>query len=78
MDNWDELQDALEELDDGDKDLLKDHFNACVEDEEDLGDLLFGEKEDFENRVKFLDEKPQAKFAAALEQEELIELDLTK
>ena len=38
------------------QDALKDHFNSLIDDEQDLGDILFGSNDGFESRIKFLDD----------------------
>ena len=73
--SWDELESELAKLDKEDNDLLRGHFNECVEGEDDLGDILFGNREDFITRIDLLDEEPYEEFAAALEKEELIIID---
>ena len=49
---WDELRTAIEALPETERDALKSHFNDLIEDEDDLGDHLFGDMEDAEARFK--------------------------
>ena len=47
--NWGELEKAINDLEEGEKDELKDHFEAAVPG---LGEVLFGgEFEEFENKI---------------------------
>ena len=54
-DSWDELQDVFDQLDDDEKDQVRFHFNDFIPGEGDLGDILFGSKEEFDARVGYLD-----------------------
>ena len=54
VDAWDDLQEKVEALKEGDKEKIEEYFNALIEDEDDLGTALFGTAEDFDSRVKFL------------------------
>ena len=56
FENWDELRQMLEEKPEDEQEAIKDHFNRLIEDEDDLGDQLFGDADDFESRIKFLDD----------------------
>lgn len=47
VNNWDELQEALDNLEENDRDAIKEHFNKCVDGEDDLGEILFGDVKDF-------------------------------
>ena len=59
MDAWDDLQTAIGKLTPEQKTELENHFNEFLEGEDDLGTILFGSPEDFESRVKFLDDENQ-------------------
>ena len=50
-DEWEGLNQALNELPEGEQAAMKDHFNELIEDQGELGDLLFGEWEDFKSTV---------------------------
>ena len=71
---WGEVQTALSKLSDGERDDIKKHFNEYVENEDDLGDSLFGSAEDFDSRVKFLDDEVQKKFTDELVAQGIIDL----
>ena len=51
--SWDALKDALDGLSAEDEQEMKDHFNNLIEgdDTEDLGDVLFGDLSDFEQKM---------------------------
>ena len=70
-DNWDEIQGALEEQ----RYEIIDHFNGLIEGEDDLGEILFGDKEDFKARVGFLDDKNLETFRDALFNSGVIDSD---
>ena len=71
---WGEVQTALSKLSDSERDDIKKHFNEYVENEDDLGDSLFGSAEDFDSRVKFLDDEVQKKFTDELVAQGIIDL----
>ena len=45
---------------------MKDHFNNFVEGEDDLGDKLFGDWEDFDSRLKYMDDDAVKKYTDEL------------
>ena len=53
--NWDALQEELDKLEDEQKNQIRDHFNSIIESEDDLGDILFGEIDDFESKLDLMD-----------------------
>ena len=75
VDVWDDFKEALDGLDEADSDSIKDHFNNYIEDEEDLGDIMFGAAEDFQARVKFLDDETQKKYTDEIIDKEVIMID---
>ena len=50
-DSWDTLQEALQEQDDGIEQQIKEHFNNIGDE---LGDILYGDVDDFKNAVSNL------------------------
>ena len=46
-DYWKELQEAIQEMPQDEQDAFKDHFNSLIDDEQDLGNILFGNYETF-------------------------------
>ena len=56
---WEEMQEALGKLSEEEKKEIEVHFNGYIDGEDDLGSILFGSVEDFESRVKFLDDEVQ-------------------
>ena len=54
---WDDLIAAIDSLPQEEQDAIKLHFNGLIDGEDDLGDCLFGTAEDFDSRVKFLDDE---------------------
>ena len=73
MNTWGDLQEAIAGMDKPDQDELREHFNNLVEDEGDLGDVLFGTADDFESRLKFLDDDVQQQFTDELIAQEVID-----
>ena len=55
-DSWNDLQEALSNLDKDAQESLRNHFNDLIEGEEDLGDILFGTADEFDSRIKYLDD----------------------
>merc|ERR1712110_98892 len=53
VDSWDDFKDALEALSEEESQQLKDHFNNLIEGEEndELGEVLFGDLSDFEQKL---------------------------
>ena len=45
---WEELEDAINSLDEESQNQIRDYFNSVIEDENDLGDILFGDSESFD------------------------------
>ena len=54
--SWVALKDALDTLSTEEEQEMKDHFNNLIKDDdmEDLGDILFGDLSDFEERMYML------------------------
>ena len=63
---WEELQAAISGLSQDEQKELEDHFNQLVEDESDLGTILFGTADDFNSRLNFLDEDVKQEFTDEL------------
>ena len=73
-DAWDELQTAISNISEEEQQQLKDHFNGFIDGEDDLGDILFGTAEDFDSRVKFLDDEVQKKYTDEIKAQEVIDM----
>ena len=69
---WDDVQTALGKLSAEESEAIKEHFNKFVDGEDDLGDALFGTAEDFDSRVKFLDDEVQKKYTDELVEQGVI------
>ena len=74
MNVWDDMQEALNGLEGEQQQEIRDHFNSFIPGEDDLGDALFGTGEDFDSRVKFLDDEVQKKYTDEIKAQEVIEL----
>ena len=70
---WKDLQNAINTMNPEEQDELRSHFNQLIEDECDLGDILFGSSEDFESRLKFLDDEIQGEYTEELIKQEVID-----
>ena len=57
---------AIENLDEEDADAIKDYFNDFIEDEDDLGDILFDSATNFEERLKFFNDATVSKYTDEL------------
>ena len=70
---WEPLQNALKEMEEADQKALREHFNNLIDGETDLGEILFGTAEDFESRLKFLDDEVQKEYTDELIKTEVID-----
>ena len=70
---WDDLREAVDGLEDSEKDALRDHFNKFIEDHDDLGDILFGDADDFVAGVQMMDAELQQKYCDELIAQEVID-----
>ena len=53
---------------------MRDYFNKCIDDRDELGDVLCGDFNTFSMTVKDLDIEDQKKFLAILKEEEIFDL----
>ena len=53
--------------------MFKDYFNTLIDGENELGDLLFGDKDEFEFHVKQMDNDNKKVYVDALVEKELID-----
>ena len=72
-DYWQELQNAIGELPEEEQTAFKDHFNNVVEGEPNLGDILFGDYDSFESRIRFLDEEATEEYTQELLHQEVLD-----
>ena len=70
---WDDLQQAIGALAAEEQEELKDHFNSFIDGEDDLGDVLFGGADDFDSRLKFLDDEVRQEYTNELIAQEVID-----
>ena len=47
VESWDELQEGLEGLPEQEQEEIKEYFNTAIEGEDDLGEMFFGDSQDF-------------------------------
>ena len=71
--SWKDLQNAIKTMSPEEQDELRSHFNNFIDDEGDLGDILFGSADDFESRLKFLDDDIQGEYTEELIKQEVID-----
>ena len=78
--NWADFQEVVGELEDEEKDELQQHFTACNEDFDNVGDALWGDQDDykmlkmfFENTIS--DDEGRKQFVEVLEQVGLIQFE---
>ena len=76
VDAWDDLQEKVMALNDGDKEKIEEYFNQLIEDENDLGTVLFGTAEDFDSRFRFLSSENKELYTRELVFQKVIDLDL--
>ena len=70
--SWNELSAALRNMNESDQQMLKDHFNQFDEDNDDLGDILFGDFTDFMDRINLMDEDSVSAYTNELQVQEVI------
>ena len=73
-DSWDDLSEAIKNMSPADQESLRDHFNKFDDDNDDLGDVLFGSYEDFESRMTMLDTETQNSYTNELKTQEVIDM----
>ena len=54
---------------------VKVHLNGLIDEEDDLGSILFGTYDDFQDRVKLLDDAKKQEYTDELQKMGLIEYD---
>ena len=75
IDSWSDLTEATGNLSAEEQQAVRDHFNNLIEDQDDLGDILFGDDADeFEQRVIQLDAPLQTRYADELVNAEIIDI----
>ena len=75
IDSWKDLAEACGNLAPEEQQAVRDHFNNLIEDNDDLGDILFGDDADeFEQRVIQLDGQLQTRYADELVSAEIIDI----
>ena len=61
-------------MNEADQKMLRDHFNSFDQDNDDLGDILFGDFNDFEQRINLMDEEAASAYTNELQIQEVIEM----
>ena len=72
---WDDLQEAVSGLGDDDATQMKDFFNELNPDVGTLGDILFGDADEFQETVNPMDLKEKKTYVKAIVETELIDLN---
>ena len=72
MENWDDLNEALSNLEQEDQDAIKQYFNRLVKEEDGLGDILYGTVEDFQQRIAYLQEDDYDTYAKEIDAQEIM------
>ena len=74
IDNWDDIQSQLKtDYSEQEQQVIRDHFNNLLEDHNDLGDAIFGTKDDFEDLIATIDEEELKAFTGELIKNEALE-----
>ena len=58
-----------------DQNALRAHFNEKIDGEDDLGDMLFGDNDEFDSKIKFLDEAVLKQFTEEIIATQVIDKD---
>ena len=72
---WGDLRAAIDALEEEEQHQLKDHFNNLIEDHDNLGDILFGDADDFVSAVNFMENDLQTVYTDELIAQEVIDKD---
>ena len=75
IEKWADLQNELGALEEGDKDGIQTHFNELIEGADDLGDVMLGQADEFQQRTDQLEKGQQEKLANELVTAEIIVLE---
>ena len=76
VDSWSDLSQATNSLSEEEQQAVRDHFNSLIDENDDLGDILFGnDPDEFEQRVLQLDGTFQEKYAKELVNAEIIDIE---
>ena len=75
VEEWDGLHSELTELPDEDAENMKAHFNELVDGFDRLGDVLFGEVDEFQEYVDPLDNEVKKTYVEEMVKVELISAD---
>ena len=67
-DSWDDFQEKINDMSEEHQEAYREYFNELIEEEEDLGDTLFGGKaaSDFDSRMGYLEDTPKQTFVDEL------------
>ena len=75
-DCWNDMATAIDEnLSKAQQTEMLEHFNNLIEDHDELGELLFGDYDDFEAGMDMLSAEQKAKFCNELQEAEIITID---
>ena len=70
---WEDLKAAIDSLEEEEKEQLKEHFNSLIEDENTLGDILFGSVDDFATTCEMLADDLKEEYTKELMAQEVID-----
>ena len=70
---WGDLRAAIDSLEDDEKENLKSHFNGLIEDEGTLGDILFGDADEFEQTMEMLSDDIKKEYTDELMEQEVVD-----
>ena len=67
LDNWEEIQEQLKtNHSEEEQENIKEYFNQLFEDHTDLGDCIFGSKDEFEDKIATVDDDELKQFTSEL------------
>ena len=72
QDGWDQVRQAIDSLEESEQDELRAHFNGLIEEHRNLGDLLFGDAEEFVEAVQSMDAEFQRMYTEELMDQDVI------
>ena len=75
IEEWDILQEELKTLTEEEKNLIQKQLNELIEGEDDLGSILFGEKEEFQEYMTNLNKGDKTMYVEKLQELKIIEVE---
>ena len=73
-DDWDGLQEELSGLPEEEQESMKEHFNKLISDYDNLGDILYGDVDGFNDTVVNMDDSDKKTYTDEIVRVELLDV----